>query len=125
MMLIMLINLGSTAALEAILSLSTVGLYLSYLMPITFFMVGRWRGTNPTNAPFRLGRWGTPINLFALAFGIFMIIFLPFPSFLPVTWATMNYSGPVLLIVIFFAFVDWFTTGKRRFTVPTSIHGTY
>ena len=69
MMLIMFINLGSTAAPEAVLSLSTVGLYLSYLMPISFFMVGRWRGTNPTDAPFRLGRWGTPINLFALSFG--------------------------------------------------------
>jgi choline transport protein len=101
MMLIMLINLESTAALEAILSLSTVGLYLSYLMPITFFMVGRWRGTNPTDASFRLGRWGTPINLFALAFGIFMIIFLPFPSFLPGTWATMNYVDRYCLLSSF------------------------
>lgn len=125
MMLIMLINLGSSYALEAILSLATVGLYLSYLMPITFFMLGRIRGTIPTDAPFSLGRWGTPINIFALAFGVFMIIFLPFPSFVPVTWATMNYSGPVLGIVIIFALLDWFTTGKRRFQVPTSVHGSY
>lgn len=88
-------------------------------------MMARWRGDIPTDAPFRLGRWGTPINLFALAFGIFMIIFLPFPSFLPVTWKIMNYSGPVLGIVIIFALIDWFTTGRRRFVVPTSIHGAY
>lgn len=125
MMLIMLINLGSTYALEAILSLSTVGLYLSYIMPITFFMIKRWQGEIPTHAPFRLGRWGLPINLLALAFGIFMIIFLPFPSYLPVTWNTFNYAGPVLGVIIIFALLDWFTTGRKRFVVPTSVHGSY
>ena len=112
MMLIMLINLGSTAALEAVLFLSTVGLYLSYLMPISIFMVGRWRGTNPTDAPFCLGRWGTPTNLFALAFGIFMIIFLPLPSLLPVTWATMNYSGPYCLLSSFWH--SWIGSQQAR-----------
>jgi choline transport protein len=125
MMLIMLINLGSTLALEAILSLSTVALYLSYLMPITFFMIKRWQGDIPTHAPFRLGKWGLPINLFALAFGIFMIIFLPFPTFLPLTWNTMNYAGPILGAIIIFSLIDWFTTGKRRFVVPTSPVGAY
>lgn len=125
MMLIMLINLGSTYALEAILSLSTLGLYVSYMMPILFFMMARMRGVTPTDAPFRLGKWGLPINIFALAFGIFMIIFLPFPNFLPLSWETMNYGGPILGIVIIFAIADWFITGKRRFKVPTSMHGNY
>jgi choline transport protein len=125
MMLIMLINLGSTVALEAILSLASVGLYLSYIMPIAFFMIKRWQGEIPTHAPFRLGKWGLPINLFALAFAILVIIFLPFPSFLPLTWNTMNYAGPVLGAVIICALLDWFTTGKRRFVVPTAPVGTY
>lgn len=125
MMLIMLINLGSTVALEAILSLSAVGLYLSYMMPILFFMIKRYQGEIPTHAPFRLGKWGLPINLFALAFGLLVIIFLPFPSFLPLTWNTMNYAGPILGVVIILAAVDWFTTGKRRFVVPTSPVGSY
>ena len=124
-MLIQLINLGSTYALEAILSLSTLGLYLSYVLPISFFMMARMRGDTPTDAPFRLGRWGLPINLFALAFGIFMITFLPFPPYLPVTWKNMNYSGPVLGVVIIFAILDWFTTGRKRFQVPTDIHVSY
>ena len=53
--------------------------------------------------PFRNGCSGTPVNLFALAFEIFMTISLPFPSFLQVTWKDMNYSGAVIGVVIIFA----------------------
>ena len=55
MMLIQLINLSSTYVLEAILPLSTPGLYLSYIMPILFLMMARWRGTVLTDAS--LPKW--------------------------------------------------------------------
>jgi hypothetical protein len=31
----------------------------------------------------------------------------------------MNYAGPITIGVILIALADWFTTGKRRFKVPT------
>lgn len=37
----------------------------------------------------------------------------------PVTSANMNYAGPITIALIVIALVDWFTTGKKRFEVPT------
>lgn len=31
----------------------------------------------------------------------------------------MNYAGPITIAIILIALADWFTTGKKRFTVPT------
>ena len=123
--LLMLINLGSSTALFAILSLSSIALMLSYVLPIIFFVLARLRGDHIPFGPFRLGRLGLPINLFAIAYGIFILTWLPFPPYLPVTAANMNYSGPILGAIILFALFDWFTSGKKRFVVPTDKVGSY
>jgi choline transport protein len=117
--LLMLINLGSTTALFAIHSLSSIALMMSYVLPIIFFALTRLRGDHIPFGPFRLGRWGLPINLFAIVYGIFILIWLPFPPYLPVTGANMNYSGPILGGILLFALLDWFIWGKKRFEVPT------
>ena len=50
---------------------------------------------------------------------IFILIWLPFPPYMPVTGVNMNYAGPIFGFVILFALLDWFVTGKRRFVFPT------
>lgn len=62
-----------------------------------------------------------PINLFALCYGIYIAIFLPWPSVVPVTAATMNYGGPVMGAVIIFALLDWVIGGRKRFQVPVDV----
>lgn len=37
----------------------------------------------------------------------------------PVDAENMNYAGPISLLVIAGALIDWFTSGKTRFSVPT------
>lgn len=126
MCLIQIINIASTTALEAILSLGVLGLYLSYILPILFFLLTKLRGGDIPEAPFRMGPMlGYAVNIFALCYGIFIAIWLPFPSFVPVTWENMNYAGPVLGVVILFAIGDWFVTGRKRFVVPTQKHDLY
>ncbi len=117
-MLLNLISLGSTAAFFAILSLNTLALYISYIIPILFFIMAKLRHDHIPYGPFRLGRFGLVINIFALVYAIFIAIFLPFPPFVPVTAATMNYGGPVMGLVIIFAITDWLITGRKRFRVP-------
>jgi choline transport protein len=119
-MLLNLINLGSTTAFFAILSLNTLALYISYIIPMVFLVMTKLRGDHIPYGPFRLGRWGLPINIFAIIYAIFIAIFLPFPPFLPVTAKTMNYGGPVMGFVILFALADWFTSGRKRFHVPVN-----
>lgn len=116
--LLHLISIGSTIAFTAILSLTTLALYISYLVPILLILLRKLEGRHPAYGPFRLGRWGIPINIFALLYGIFVVIWLPFPPVLPVTALNMNYAGPVMIAVIIIALLDWAISGHKRFSVP-------
>ena len=90
--LLSLIYLGSSTAFNAITSLVAIGLHISYFLPILFIMLKKIRGQPPTPGPFSLGRWGILINLFSLTYLIFVIIWMPFPTTLPVTASNMNYE---------------------------------
>ena len=113
-----LINIASTTAFNAITSLSTLALYISYLIPIILLVIKKLQGHHIPYGPWKLGRWGLPINIFAIIYGVFIVIFLPFPPAIPVTPTTMNYSSPVLALVIFFALGYWFVRGRRQYAGP-------
>lgn len=118
--LIQLINIGSTTALYAIVSISTIGLYISYVMPILFIFLAKIRGDQIVYGPWKMSRaLGLATNLFAVVYGIFIIIWLPFPPYMPLTAENFNYAGPIIGFVILLAFGDWFVgTGEKRFEVP-------
>ncbi|KAJ5632666.1 hypothetical protein N7490_009005 [Penicillium lividum] len=119
------IQIGSTAAFNAILSLSTLGLYISYLIPLILLISKRFM--TPHDIPhgtFSLGKFGLPINILAILFAIYFIIFLPFPATVPVTAENMNYAGPVLGLVMLFACGDWIVRGRHKWEGPTMRHYT-
>ena len=117
--LLSLINIGSSTALNAILSLSTWALYISYLIPITILLLKRVRTPHSiTYGPFRLGRFGPLINTYAIIYGVFICIFLPFPPYRPVTKVNMNYAARVFVGVLLFGVCDWFLRGRKRFVGP-------
>ncbi|KAL4899950.1 hypothetical protein BDW74DRAFT_183265 [Aspergillus multicolor] len=109
---------GSDAAFNAILSLSALGLYVSYLFPLVFVVVRRFTGDVPRGV-FSLGRWGLPLNLASTLFATYCAIFLPFPPTLPVTPENMNFSGPVLGFIMLCSCVDWVLRGRHRWNGPT------
>jgi choline transport protein len=113
--LLTLITVGNTTAFFAILSLNTLALYLSYLMPIVFFTLTKLRGGHIPYGPFRLGKFGLAINVFAIVYAVFIIIFLPFPPIVPVTGKNMNYAGPIMGAIIVFAIADYMIGGSKRF----------
>jgi choline transport protein len=120
--LLAIINIGSSTAFNAILSLASLAQYISYFFPILFFLVRKLEGTAPPLGPWNMGRWGIAVNIFGLLWCAFMIIWLPFPTFRPVTKDTMNYAGPVWIACCLFALCDWFLgSGKRRFRVPEQV----
>lgn len=117
--LLSLINIGSTTAFNALLSLATLALYCSYLLPIAVFVSRRFSKSNPiVFGPWSMGKFGLAVNLVASAFCIFLIIFLPFPPVLPVTAVNMNWAAPVFIAVMLFAVADWVVRGKGRFVGP-------
>lgn len=120
LMLLGLINIGSTTAFNALVSMSVVALYVSYLFPIVLMVWIRIRQSQQLNfGPFRLGRCGLTLNILAILFTIWVTIFLLFPSFQPVTPQDMNYSSLVLGAVLLFSIFWWFVHGKRNFLGPT------
>ncbi|KAF2179045.1 amino acid transporter [Zopfia rhizophila CBS 207.26] len=119
--LIAVINIGSTTGFYAVIALSTFALYFSYLPPIFFLLLRKLQGRHITYGPWKLGRFGVPINIFALSYAIFMIIFLILPTMLPVTKDTMNYAAPVWIGCLILAVIDYFIMGHKRFKLEDEI----
>ncbi|KAF2425520.1 hypothetical protein EJ08DRAFT_663585 [Tothia fuscella] len=97
-----------------------MGLSVSCVLPITFLVLRKVRGRKIPYGPYRLGRFGVAINLFALAYLVFVILWMPFPQILPVTGSNMNYAGPLLGAVILGALIDFMIGGRKRFHVTNN-----
>ena len=61
---------------------------------------------------------GMAVNIYALTYGTFIVVFVPFPPRLPVTALNMNYCAPVFLAVYGLLLVDWVVRGRNRFREP-------
>jgi amino acid transporter len=120
--LIGLITIGNTSAFFAVISLGAIALYISYIVPILLFLIRKLQGEHPRYGPFHLGKAGIFINIYAVAWCLFCIAWLPFPAMVPVTAANFNYAGPIMIVVICIALGDWFISGHKRFHIPTDVH---
>jgi hypothetical protein len=113
-----IVNIFSSTAFSALISLPLISFYISYFIPILFITIRKLQGRRPQYGPFKLGRWGIPINLFSCMYILFMISFVCLPTARPVTAVNMNYAGPLILAVITVALADWVISGRHRFEVP-------
>lgn len=119
--LLALINIGSSTAFNAFISLPALALYISYFFPIFFpFWQRMSRAQSATIpwGPFKLGKAGPWINVGAMSYIVFVLIWMPFPALLPLDRFNMNYAGPIAGTVIIAAALDWCFNGRRRFRVP-------
>jgi choline transport protein len=119
--LLALINIGSSTAFNAFISLPALGLYISYFFPIFFLFWRRLSSSHPISipwGPFKLGTVGPFVNLGAMCYIAFVLIWMLFPAFLPVDSVNMNYAGPIVGAVILGALLDWVISGRTRFQVP-------
>lgn len=132
--LLSLINIGSSVALNAILSLSTIALYTSYIIPIACLISMRLRVKEKVYTalaghaeiseerlvfgPWNLGRWGMFINIYGACYATLLVPFMALPTQLPLTQTTMNYAGPIFLFVLCFAVVDYLVRGRKVFVGP-------
>ena len=117
-MLLGLINIWSSTAFNAMTSLSLIGQYTSYLLPISLMAIRRAGKKAVPYGPFRLGRWGLPINLISMAYSTILIIFMVLPPYQPVTAQNMNYAGVIFGAVLLLSTVVWVSYGRRVFTGP-------
>ncbi|EQB55733.1 LPXTG-domain-containing protein [Colletotrichum gloeosporioides Cg-14] len=118
-----LIYIASSTAFNALISLQALALHVSYFFPILFLLLRRVRGPSPPYGPFKLGSAGIPVNIFALCYLVYVVLWMPFPQILPVTKDNMNYAGPIFGAVLAGALADWALGGRRRFQMPVRKYG--
>lgn len=95
-MLLGLINLGSSSAFTAFVSVGVIALAVAYFIPIFLSLVHRRREVS--KAYFCCGRFlGPVINSIALAWIAFELVLFSMPTVLPVTKVSMNYASVVFM----------------------------
>lgn len=114
------VNIGSTTAFNAIISLAVLGLHVSYLVPVALMLWHRLssRRTSLVYGPWQLGRLGVPVNIVSVVYLSYTTIFMVFPPYQPVTAENMNYSSLILGAVLIFSAVYWVWKGRREYTGP-------
>lgn len=120
-----LIELGSSVALNAILSASLVFLQISYFVPIFLLLIRGDRAFNNYNndAVWSLGKWRRPINAMALIFITVTTVVFLFPPFIPVTSASqMNFVVVVFGIVMVMCLATWLIDGRKHFNGPSDLN---
>ncbi|KAH6687111.1 choline transport protein [Verticillium dahliae] len=119
-MLLGLIYIGNTTAFNAVLSMAIIGMYLSYALPIGY-MLFRGRKVLYANdyGKFKLGKTlGPAMNVVSLIWMAVVVVFSTFPTMMPVTAQTMNYSTVVLAGWVLFGVVYYFAYGRDKYLVP-------
>jgi amino acid transporter len=110
----MLLVLGtaplSDSVFTAMAQMATMGLYVSYALPILLGALARRRGAWKTMGPLSLGRAGRPLAWAAVAWCVVVLVVCSLP---PNTLAAKMLGGCVVLLAVVYAAVV-----RRRFTGP-------
>lgn len=107
--LLSLINLGSSVAFNAILSIGVAALLSSYLVSISCIVSKRLRHEPLLYRRWSLGKWGLAVNLIGLAYLMIAFLFALFPIAVPVTleklnWASAVYGGVAIVACMYYVF---------------------
>jgi amino acid transporter len=103
----------STTVLQAILSVSTIALTISYTIPILTLVVAGRDKLPP--AGIKLGRWGPLINWVSLIYCAMTTVLFFFPYSPRPTASDMNYAIAVFAIMMVVAVFFWFVRGKDTY----------
>ncbi|KAI1632431.1 amino acid transporter [Biscogniauxia mediterranea] len=111
-MLLGLINLGSSSAFLAFVSVGVISLAVSYGIPVAISLYYKRREVN--GARWTMGRaLGPAVNVLAIVWILFEVVLFSMPTALPVTVTSMNYA-----IVVFLGFMAlsaiWYALYARK-----------
>jgi choline transport protein len=113
-MVLACLNIVDTAAFGAFIALSSIGLFVSYFIAISCMVSNRFRQDAVPMGDWNMGKWGLAVNIFALVYTAYVTIWLPFPSYLPVTPVNMNYASLIFGATTLFAVSWWFLRARSH-----------
>ena len=121
--LLALINIGSTAAFNAILSVTVAGFMTSYMVPIALILHKRLRN-DPIKDKLNWGPWymgpvlGPITNVVGLIYVVIALFFSFFPSTATVTLVTVNWSCVIFGGTIIFSIMYYIVYGRYAYKWP-------
>jgi len=108
-------SLGSSVAFSAATSIATIGLYISYGIPIALRVI---YAKDFVRGPFHLGRFSFPVAITAVAWIVFISIVFILPQVNPVNSQTFNYAIVAVGIVIIYSTGFWLVSARKWFVGP-------
>ncbi|KAJ3030673.1 UNVERIFIED_CONTAM: hypothetical protein HDU68_008200 [Siphonaria sp. JEL0065] len=110
--------LGNPTAFTAITSIATIGLYISYGIPIACKLMNPYLFEKP--GPFHLGKFSKVVGIVSLVWiGAITILFV-LPTVLPVTAQNMNYACVLVGAVGFGALFTYVFSARHWFKGPVT-----
>ena len=118
-MILGLINIGSTTAFNALISLTLHGQYVTYGLPTIPILARRIsRSKNIPYGPWELGRLGIPVNIVTIALSFITTAFNLLPPYFPVTISNFNYAPVVFGAAPILCTLLWFVRRKQHYAGP-------
>ncbi|VUC23388.1 unnamed protein product [Clonostachys rosea] len=118
MLSIGLIYIGNQTAFYSIMS-GVMSMYMmSYALPVGLHLFYARKYKDIQYGPWQLGRWRLFFNLAGFIWICFILIFLCFPIYQPVTAENMNYASVILVVFLIFGVGWYFYYLRGRFQGP-------
>jgi len=115
--LLSLINIGSSTAFNAIISLQIVALMASYCISISCVLYRRLTNTLP-RARWSLGRLGVPVNVLGIAYAAFSFFWCFWPNATPVEAYTFNWAPVLFVGVLVCCMLAYWVKGRKVYVGP-------
>lgn len=105
-----ILTLPSSISFAACTTISTIGLYLSYMFPILIMVI---RGKEFKKGPFDLGRFSRPCGIVASMWIMFTTVAFCLPAQNEVNEYTVNYTPVAVGIVTIYCILSWYLWAKN------------
>ena len=118
--LLLLLQLGSSTAFAAIVSISTIGFQISYMLPILFRITSSRKSF--CQGYFHMGRFSVLIGCLSTAWLCITCVILLFPFNYPITAQNMNWTIVVTTGIALLAGLYWIFAARKWFVGPQRIN---
>lgn len=120
--LLSLINIGSSTAFNAIISLNVAALMYTYIISISCLIYRKIR--HPETLPpcrWNLGRWGLAVNIIGLLYCCFALFWSLWPPATEVSLENFNWSVVIFGAVFIISLVMYLVKGQKEYSGPVAI----
>ncbi|GJN66050.1 hypothetical protein PLICBS_000066 [Purpureocillium lilacinum] len=119
-MMFALINIGSTVAFNAMLSLSTVALMATYVVSVGCVTAKRLRGEPLPRCRWGLGRFGLPINIVAMTYACWSFFWSFWPNSRHVTVETFNWASVIFVGLMGLSSIVYLVKARHVYEGPAA-----